>query len=234
MCTTDGMGEKSGRQGIDSRAGVVVSSELGEFSPVADVQLLAALDRAQLHQARSDGVLFAQVGAHLGFRHSSWTTRRLRPQLEALEDAAKVARFRRHGLTLWGITSVGRRALSEARACGVVIVLPESPQHRQWRHQRSEAGRRIGGFRDCLREALQEASMLLDADTPAPSDAWHWLAGQLQIRCEQLRCGAYCLYEWSEPDDASADIDTELGRRHMRSHEDMLVRAQGPPHVPGA
>jgi hypothetical protein len=65
--------------------------------------------------------------------------------------------------------------------------------------------------------------MLLDADTPAPSDAWQRLAGQLQSRCEQLRCATYCLHEWPEPSDASADIDTEPGRRDMHSREDALT-----------
>jgi hypothetical protein len=142
--------------------------------------------------------------AHLGFAHNSWTTRRLRPQLDALRDAGRTRDVRRYRLNLLALAAAGRRALGKARSAGEVI-LPESPQHRIWRHSRTLAQQRIDGFRQTLRESLAEAGAQLDAEK-VPSDAWFDLAERLGKACWQLGSATYCLHEWPEPDDSRADV----------------------------
>jgi hypothetical protein len=151
----------------------------------------------------------------LGFVHNSWTTRRLRPQLDALGSAGRVGDVRRYGLNLLALTTAGRRALGKARSVGEVI-LPESPQHRIWRHSRTLADERIDGFRQVLRASLAEAGALLGAEK-GPSDAWFDLAERLRKACWQLGSATHCLYEWPEPDDSRADTDKETRFRGRRS-----------------
>ncbi len=194
--------------------------ELRRVEPVSDAQILAAVERAELHNERQDeGVLRADLAEHLGFLHSGWTTRQLRPQLDALRAAGLLRELRRQGLNVVGITSAGRRALAQARTAGERIELPESPQHRRWRHARSVAGERIDGFRQQVRDALDEARRLLDTEQ-VPSDTWFGLAGRLKTECYQLGSATYCLREWPEPDDARADVDEVLGRRNVWQWDD--------------
>jgi hypothetical protein len=196
------------------------SGELRRVEPVSDTQILAAVERAELHNERQDeGVLRADLAEHLGFLHSGWTTRQLRPQLDALRAAGLLRDLRRQGLNVVGITSAGRRALAQARTAGETIELPESPQHRRWRHARSAAGERIDGFRQQVHAALDEARRLLDADQ-VPSGAWFDLAGRLKTECWQLGSATYCLREWPEPGDDCADVDEVRGRRNVWQWKD--------------
>jgi hypothetical protein len=146
------------------------------------------------------------IAEHLGFVHSSWTTRRLRPQLESLTAAKLLVRSRRHGIVIWALTRNGRRRLAAAVEAGKVGELWESPQHRHWRHARAIAGERIEGFREEIRSALDEAASVLEAASPH-SDAWFELAERLQRSSWQLGSATHCLHEWPEPDDAVADVD---------------------------
>jgi hypothetical protein len=194
--------------------------KLRRFEPVSDVQVLAAVERAERHQEREDeGVLRSDLAAHLGFVHSGWTTRQLRPQLDALRSAGLLRDLRRNGIDLLGLTSTGRRALAKARRAGEVRELPESPQHRKWRHARAAAAERIEGFRQQVRDALDEAGRLLDTGQ-GDSDVWFGLAGRLKTECWQLGSATYCLREWPEPGDARADVDELLGRRNVWQWED--------------
>jgi len=104
----------------------VESCELGWYRPVSDLQILAAVERAQRH---GDRVFDYQVGEHLGLEHTSANTRRLRPQLEALRDAdGSLASERWHRREIWTITRRGRGRIAAARHRGVLEALPESPQ----------------------------------------------------------------------------------------------------------
>jgi hypothetical protein len=150
----------------------------------------------------------ADIAAHLGFAHNSWTTKQLRPQIEALRAAGRIRDVRRNGLDLLALTDAGRRALEKAQVAGAVL-LPESPQHRKWRHSRTMAGDRIDGFREALRASMAEVGALLDAEQ-APSDAWFEFGKRLSAECRRLGSATYCLYEWAEPDDARADVDEVL------------------------
>ncbi len=181
--------------------------ELRRFEPVSDGLALAAVDRAERHARRErEGVPLSMVAHHLGFVHGSWTTRRLRPQLDALRLGGLLVRSRRHGIVVWGLTGDGWRRLARDRRAGRLGALPESPQHRAWRHARSTAAERIDGFCEQVRLALEDASRLLDAEQ-AGSDAWFGVAERLRSASRHLGSATYCLREWGEPDDARADLD---------------------------
>lgn len=182
-------------------------TELGRWKPVSDAQVLAAVDRAERHRQR-DGVVRSDIAAHLGFVHGSWTTRRLRPQLDALTGHGLLSSSRRHGVVVWAITQRGRKRLDQLRDAGEQSGLPESPQHRAWRHAHAAAGERIDGFRSQTARALEDAAGLLAADD-AGSDAWFALADRLDSMCRYLGSAVYCSREWREPDDAHADVDDQ-------------------------
>jgi hypothetical protein len=181
--------------------------ELGRFEPVSDALVLAAVERAERHREREgEGVMMSDIAEHLGFVHGSWTTRRLRPQLDALIAEGSLARSRRHGVVVWELTAVGRGGLERTRRASEVEELPEAPQHRTWRHARATAGDRIDGFRTEAREAVEDAAMLLYAEDPH-SDAWFGVAERLQTACWRVGSATHCLREWHEPDDGRPDVD---------------------------
>jgi hypothetical protein len=203
-----------------------LDSELGRFEPVSDALVLAAIERAERHREREgEGVMMSDIAEHLGFVHGSWTTRRLRPQLEVLIAEGSLARSRRHGVVAWELTDDGRGRLERMLRAGEVEALPEAPQHRGWRHAHAAAGERIGGFRAQAREALEDAAMLLDAED-ARSDAWFGVAERLQVACWRVGSATYCLHEWREPDDARPDVDDrcEAGDDALDSEELGRVR----------
>jgi hypothetical protein len=198
-----------------------LDGELGRFEPVSDGIVLAAVERAERHRERErEGVMLSDIAEHLGFVHGSWTTRRLRPQLDALIAKGSLARSRRHGVVVWALTEAGRGQLKRMRRTGEVEELPEAPQHCAWRHARATAGERIDGFRTEAREALEDAAMLLDAED-THSDAWFGVAERLQASCWRVGSATHCLHEWREPDDGRPDVDDrcEAGDERLDSEE---------------
>lgn len=185
-------------------------SELRPFAhPVSDALVLAAIDRAERHSRRGSeepGVLLGDVFAHMGFVYNGAATRQLRPRLDGLLAAGVLENTRQHSLKLWVLTSVGRRRLAQARREGEVQ-LPESPQHRAWRHSRALAAERIERYREQLRDLLNEADALLDTGMQTHSDTWFILARELPRPNAKIGAAIYCLMEWAEPDDARADVD---------------------------
>jgi hypothetical protein len=203
-----------------------LDSELGRFEPVSNALVLAAVERAERHRERErEGVMMSDIAEHLGFVHVSWTSRRLRPQFDALIAEGSLARSRRHGVVVWGLTAVGRGELERTRRAGEVGELPESPQHRAWRHARATAGERIDDFRTEARQALEEAAMLLDAEG-ARSDAWFGVAGRLQASCWRVGSATYCLREWREPDDGRPDVDDRCDTGDERLDAEELARVR--------
>jgi hypothetical protein len=184
-------------------------SELRPFAhPVTDELVLAAAERAERHRRRSEpGVMLGDVFAHMGFLYNGAATRQLRPRLDALVSAGLLERTHRYKVRLLVLTSAGRRSLAQARRRGEVVMLPESPQHRMWRHSREDATEQIGGSRERLRALLDEAEALFDAGTLARSDAWFGLADRLLEASKHVAAAIYCLQEWPEPDDAHPDVD---------------------------
>lgn len=181
---------------------------LRQFEPVSDELVLAAIDRAERHRAgEREEIPFWMVVAHLGFVRNSWTSRRLRPQLGGLVTHGLVSNARRKGIDVWGLTDAGRERLEVARKAGEVEELPEAPQHREWRRTREVGAERIGRFRECAKRGTEEAVVLLGSSRRVRSDAWLELADSLGQVYRQLGRATYCLYEWEEPDDETADID---------------------------
>lgn len=197
-------GGKRGAGVRSSRVSRDRGGELRRLEPVSDDLVLAAVGRAERHREREgEGVMMSDIAEHLGFVHGSWTTRSLRPQIEAFIAADLLVRSRRGGVVIWGLTSAGRGRVERA---GESVGLPESPQHRAWRHARTLAAEQIDRLRARVRDVLGESGGVLNADG-VRSDAWFALAERLQSACWQLGSAAYCLGEWAEPDDASADVD---------------------------
>jgi hypothetical protein len=193
-----GAGVRSSREPRDG------GDELRRFEPASDELVLAAVGRAERHREREgDGVMMSDIAEHLGFVHGSWTTRRLRPQIEAFIAAGLLARSRRHGVVIWGLTSTGRERVEQTSGA---VVLPESPQHRVWRRARALAAERIDAVSEQASGVLEEAMDALDSEG-VRSDAWFALADRLQSACWQLGSVTYCLSEWAEPDDATPDVD---------------------------
>jgi len=175
---------------------------------VPDSLVLAAIDRGERHNpARPPGVPVWRVYDHLSIAKRSELARHVRAQLDALEAAGSIARSRRQGVQTWALTSSGRRRLTQARRAGKVPALPESPQHGAWRDARTVAAQEIDRFLVSVREGLDEALRLLDADPAATSDAWFELGERLHRACRRVGSATHCLHEWAEPDDARADID---------------------------
>jgi hypothetical protein len=85
------------------------------FEPVSDIQLLAAIDRAERH-SQAEGVQQGRITEHLGVARSVSTTRKLRPQVERLVAAGALVRSRRYGSNVWSLTPRGRERGSESSA----------------------------------------------------------------------------------------------------------------------
>jgi hypothetical protein len=180
-----------------------------------DALILAALARAELHGGRDErGTHYSSVVAHLGLEMGSSTGHKLRPRFREMEAAALIRGFKRHGSIVHTATPKGKRVL---RAAGEVV-LPESPQHRNWREACEAATERISGFHDDLRASLDEGAALL-ADETTDSEAWSRFGKKVGKACKRLASATYCLREWAEPDDATADIEDNrrLGRRNPRN-----------------
>jgi hypothetical protein len=181
--------------------------ELRRFEPVSDALVLAATERAERHhRGPADGVTLGEVIEHLGFARVGWTTSSLRPQIDAFLAAGALVPFRRFGIDFLKMSTNGRRRLARARRARG-IALPESPQHRAWRHARQQATEQIGEMRQLFRETLAEADRLLSSEQTS-SDAWYALAPRLHTTCRQLGSVTHCLREWPEPDDTHPDHDT--------------------------
>jgi hypothetical protein len=188
---------------------------------VPDPLVLAAIDRAERHKpARPPGVPVWRVYDHLAIAKRSELARHVRAQLDALEADGSIVRSRQRGVQTWALTSTGRRRLAQARRAGKLPVLPESPQHRAWRDARTVAAQEIDRFLQSVREGLDEAMRLLDADPAAASDAWFELGERLHRDCRLVGSATHCLREWSEPDDARADIDDRLDPADERCDAD--------------
>jgi hypothetical protein len=173
-----------------------------------DELVLAAVERAGRHQAHNTpAVPVWAILEHLTVAPRSALARHIRARLGAMQAAGWLERSRRHGVPTWALTATGRRRLRRTQRTREFPPLPESPQHRAWRHARTLAAHEIARFREALRERVEHAALALDADPPLHSDAWLELAEELQRGCRRLASASHCLYEWPEPDDARADID---------------------------
>jgi hypothetical protein len=115
---------------------------------------------------------------------------------------------------------VCQRAAADSTRYATRSRSPEAPQHQRWREAHNAASHRITEFRDELRDALDEAIVLLEADHDADSAAWYATSDRLHQAGRKLASAIYCLREWPEPDDAKPDKDDppykQHGRRNIR------------------
>ena len=157
--------------------------------------------------------MMSDIAEHLGFVSGSWTTRRLRPQIDAFIAAGVLVRSRRHGVVVWGLTSSGRSRVEQASGS---VGLPESPQHRVWRHARALAAERIDAVLEQASGVLEEATDALDSER-VRSDAWFALAERLQSSCWQLGSVTYCLSGGRSPTTPPRTLTTARSRATRRS-----------------
>lgn len=187
----------------------VKGCELGRYTPVPDLLVLAAVERSRRHDSFTSR---RQVAHHLGFKHRAATTRGLRPQLEALrDDGSLVTKKQSSGGEVWLLTRRGSARLVAARRGDSLERLPESPQHRKWRHAREAADREIDGIRRTASTAVDEAHTLLTEGPAAPPQSERALELCERLHWQLWRLGAalYCLDEWPEPVDGQRDEDKE-------------------------
>jgi hypothetical protein len=195
----------------------------------SDELVLAAVERAVRHRgADVSEVPVWAILEQLGLATRSREARHVRSRLHALQAAGSLQQARRHGVPVSGLTPGGWRRLERALSAGAALRLPESPQHRAWHHARTAAAEEIERFRRSLADTIDEASRLLDADPPAHSDAWFELAERLRRAAWRVGSAGHCLYEWTEPDDADADIDDHAapGDEHIAPTERAVRRAR--------
>jgi hypothetical protein len=142
--------------------------ELRRFEPVSDAVVLAAAERAERHhRAPADGVTLGEVIEHLGFARVGWTTRSLRPQIDAFLATGALVPFRRFKIDFLKLTPAGRRRLAQARR-GKEVVLPESPQHREWRHARQQATERVSAMRQLFGKPSMKPTGCSATSKPTP------------------------------------------------------------------
>jgi hypothetical protein len=189
--------------------------ELSPYIPVTDGFVLAALERAELHEQEAEVLTSALMG-HLGFKWAPPTNRLFFPRLEELRQAGLLTSIERRGEPYWSLTSVGREQLAREREAGEIGELPESPQHRAWRHAREQAAVRIDGFRHEQTEALGAADELLTRYQPSLSQEWLDLSERLHWSTWHMASAIHCLHEWVEPDDEVPDVDESPGPRPGR------------------
>jgi hypothetical protein len=177
----------------------------------SDELVLAAVERAARHHARdTPAVPVWSVLEHLDLRRRTAAARHVVARLDALHAGGWLASSRRHGSPTWVLTAGGAERLRRARRAGSLPALPESPQHCAWRTANTAAGQEIDRFERELRARLADATALLDANTRPHSDTWLELAEELQRAARRVGSASHCLYEWTEPDDARADVDEHV------------------------
>jgi hypothetical protein len=106
----------------------------------------------------------------------------------------------------------GWKTLWKARSAGKVS-LPESPQHRVWRHPHG-GGRPDRGIPEALRASVVELGGLLDAGQ-APSDVWFEFGKRLSAECRRLGSATYCLASRQSLTTRVLNVDKVLGRRNV-------------------
>lgn len=186
----------------------------------SDELVLAAIDRCARHRARDTAAVPVwAIFEHLDISRRSTAARGVRIRLDVMHAAGWIALSRQHGIQSWELKSAGTRHLRRERRAGRIPALPESPQHRAWRTAHTAAAHEIDRFARAVGASLEEAARMLDADPPADSDTVFQLGDRLQRTCWRLASASYCLREWSEPEDARADLE---------SHEDLAEAGLDP------
>lgn len=168
---------------------------------VPDDLILAAVARSERHRSR-EIVSRPNIHEQLGIPSRSGEVRRIKARVAALTEEGCLKQSRRRSIDFWTLTTKGRRRLKRAN---VESLLPESPQHQEWRNATTLAAQEIERMRESLRATLAEATERIDSD--ASSDVWFELSARLQRTSWLVGSATYCLREWVEPTDERADTD---------------------------
>jgi hypothetical protein len=200
-----------------------------KYEPVPDETILLALDRAERYAKenawRETGVYWRALTEHLGVAHSPATTRRLRPQVEALIDAGLLVKTRNRGRERWGLTDTGRQLAARARKEGVK--LPTSPAYLEWQAAREGATEAVQSIRERLAEHLREARKLLHTEGVEDSDCYD-AAENIAREARRLGGALFCLNDWPEPDDEHPDVDDSSAQNvRIRAALNSLFRSAG-------
>jgi DNA-binding MarR family transcriptional regulator len=183
--------------------------ELGPTGSVSEVEVLAALARAEVHKRRrARGIYLSDIANHLGWRFNGAATLRLRPHLGRLVAAGLVEteeppEYKRR-TQLWATTAGGRARL----ASDGPVELPESPLHRRWRQDRDVAAWALDSVRAEAAEVLDEARALLNEEEgrpPLTDDYVYALVRRFEAKVGALALAIRMCEQWPEPSDAAAD-----------------------------
>ena len=194
--------------------GMTAATELGAFSPVSGLTLLTAVERAERHDVGPEKRTSSRdVAEHLGFLWSPAVGRKLTPLLLALESDGWLTLGERAGggSLRCRLTRRGQNRLQTARRAVVpealLDSLPESPQHRTWRQIRGAAVAGANDFLGSATTAVQEAETVLLNPMLAPSMELMAIGQRLRLHFWRLASVTYCLHEWAEPNERSADLE---------------------------
>jgi hypothetical protein len=168
---------------------------------VPDDLILAAVERSERHRSRQI-VSRSDIHDHLSVPSRSGEVRRIKARITALTEEDYLQQARAHSIDYWTLTPKGRRRLKRAN---VESLLPESPQHQEWRKATTLSAQEIERMRESLRTTLAEATERIDSD--ASSDVWFELSERLRRDAWLLGSSTHCLREWAEPSDDLADVD---------------------------
>ncbi|HEX5375574.1 MAG TPA: hypothetical protein VFW48_05390 [Solirubrobacterales bacterium] len=121
--------------------------------------------------------------------------------------------------------------MAAARRAGKVGTLPESPQHREWRHAREDAEARYDDFRTLVYETLEAAEAAMEPAAGPDSETLFELSERLRAAFWLLGSATYCRDEWAEPEDARMDREPShhptRGMRRTTEWEANKKRAKG-------
>src|ERR1700722_16773594 len=158
---------------------------------VPDDLILAAVERSECHRSR-EIVSRPNIHEQLGIPSRSGEVRRIKARVAVLTEEGCLKQSRRRSIDFWTLTPKGRRRLKRAN---VESLLPESPQHQEWRKATTLAAQEIERMRESLRTTLAEATERIDSD--ASSDVWFELSERLRRDAWLLGSSTHCLREWA-------------------------------------
>jgi hypothetical protein len=182
------------------------------LEPITEDLVLAAIARGERHRQRVGAPMWV-IKDHLAAPARSRRAREVNALVSTLADVGLLKSFREHSQTHWTLTESAKVRM--LRGFDMTERLPESPQHVRWREAHRIAGQELERYREVLRAVLAEAAALLDAPGDATaSDTWFQMGRRLQRNVERVGSATYCLYEWQEPSDDVADIESERERGH--------------------
>lgn len=190
-----------------------LSRGVAATAEVPDDRVLLAVERAARHDTsisrrRPRAALWQNVILHLRLKIEGGSgTRRIREPMRRLEEAGLIVGGSDKGTRYWTVSKAGSERIGELRKAGRAI-LPESPQHQDWREARDFAEQELPYLLDDLLQALAGAVVLYFRNVPAHSDECFEVSARLHLHSWQVASAVHILHEWPEPaEDGGTDRD---------------------------